>query len=138
MTEKLVGEMTDHDILIRLDEKMNTLSQGVSALVISTDQRGADIEELKTAKLLHEQETKQQEKDLENLRFRMTSVEDRVTKNKESVDKSIEIIRDSSILLWMQTHPRISSIMILVFLIMLNFHDIIIPWLFSLFGYRTP
>lgn len=139
MAEKDQTEVIrDHDLLVRLDEKMDMVSKTLSILVTSIDQRGQDIEALKTAKLLHEQETKQQEKEFEKLRGRISTVETTVETNKKEEDKNISLLINSSIIIWMGKHQKISVTGVIIFLIMLNFHDVIVPWLFGLFGYKVP
>lgn len=134
MDEEKMITTKDHDLLVRLDEKMDQIGKVLEALIKTLDDRGKAIDELKTYNLLHKQETDTMWKKYDSLEDRVSEIESRV-KIDEAV---IDVVKDASITLWIQKHPKLTTSLIIIGLIILNLHDVIVPYLFSLFGYKTP
>ena len=124
----------DHDLLVRLDEKVDNLGKVLESLIKSIDARGQAIDELKTFNLLHKQETETMWRKYDEVEKRVSKIESRIV-----IDEAIlEVVKQSSIILWAQQHPKLTTILLSVFFLVLNLHDVIIPYLFSLIGYKAP
>lgn len=148
MTINDTGKMfntDEHDLLVRLDEKMDSLSRVLESLVKNLDERGRAIEELKTHNLLHKQETDTMWKKYDALEERITATElkseldrTRLEERIKADETNIDTIKQASIMLWIDRNPKLAIALGTGFILMLNFHDILVPYILGLFGYRTP
>lgn len=128
----------DHDLLVRLDEKVDNIGRVLEALNKSLDARGQAIDDLKSYKLLHETETSRQNELLSTMDKRVTALESTLEIHEKTHDARIATLEQTSILMWTQKHPKATLIILGTLVIMINFHDVITPFLLSLLGLKVP
>jgi len=133
-TEKGRMEEQDHDLLVRVDEKLDSQTRILDELVELVKARGEDISELKTENLLHKQKTALQDKEHLELKDEVTKLKDKVT----LVSQRVTVVENASVVLWTQKYPKLAWVVFVSVLIMINFHDYFVPWLLGLLGYKSP
>lgn len=129
-----IDNIKDHDLLISLNVKVDNLTTTLASLVDSMALRGAAIDELKTRELLSNKEHEQHLVEFKELASDVHDIKTKV----EVHGTEIENLKTTSILLWSQKHPKATWALIGAFLIVLNFHDLVIPYLLSLVGIKMP
>lgn len=134
MEDHSMINVKDHDLLVRLDEKVDNLGKILESLIISLDARSKSIDDLNTFRLLHEKETETQWKKYDELSIRVAATETRL-KTDENVLFQVE---RASIMIWVSKHPKLTVFFLITAFLIIDLHDVIVPYLLSILGYKVP
>lgn len=124
---KSKGELSVDSSLALILQVLSELYEGQTEIVKSLSDRQDSIEDLKKQLDAHEATTGTNTSEHEDIKKRL-----------EVVEKDVETVKNSSVIIWMNKHPKITIGLSIIGLLAINFHEHIFPFIWGIFGYKIP
>jgi hypothetical protein len=131
---KTRGELTTEQSVSLILTLVLELYVGQDEIKKGLDDRQGSIDELKKQFTAHEAKTSDNSKEHYEMKTRLDTIEKTIEDNK----KEIDTVKDTSIVIWMGKHKTLSWMFTIILILSINLHDLIVPYLLSLFNFKLP